>query len=129
MSRQALPTATSAIALQAGALQFAAPTPQALTSDSIGEAGSAAALAKLNRAVAELKALAIAPMLQRAIDAIRAEDAQTAYEWAVKALEQDEHSGLGWYLLGIALERASDFPNSIRAYEAALKLLPEHGDV
>jgi tetratricopeptide (TPR) repeat protein len=124
MPRQAQPTATSARALQA-----AAPTPRALTADAVGEAGSAAALAKLNAAVAELKAMAIAPMLQRAIEAIRAEDPQTAYDWAVKALEQDEHSGLGWYLLGIALERASDFPNSIRAYEAALKLLPDHGEV
>jgi Flp pilus assembly protein TadD len=133
MPRQA-PTAKSAIALQAGALQSgalqaAAPTPQALTSDSVGEAGSAAALAKLNSAVAELKAMAIAPMLQRSIDAIRAEDAKGAYDWAVKALEQDEHSGIGWYLLGIALERAGDFPTSIRAYEAALKLLPDHGEV
>src|SRR3982751_6917323 len=128
MPRQAHPTATSARALEA-ALQTAAPTPQPLTADVVGEAGSAAALAKLNAAVAELKAIAIAPMLQRAIDAIRAEDPKTAYDWSVKALEQDEHSGLGWYLLGISLERAGDFANSIRAYEAALKLLPDHGEV
>ena len=134
MPRQAQPTATSARALQMGALQMGAlqmgaPAPQALTSDAVGESGSAAALAKLNCAVAELKAMAIAPMLQRAIDAIRAEDAKSAYDWAVKALEHDEQSGLGWYLLGIALERAGDFANSIRAYEAALKLLPDHGEV
>ena len=124
MPRQAKPTVTSSRALQTA---FAAP--QGLSSDVAGEAGSNAALAKLNAAVAELKALAIAPMLQRAIDAIRAEDPKTAYDWTVKALEQDEHSGLGWYLLGISLERAGDFPNSIRAYEAALKLLPDHGEV
>ena len=124
MPRQGQPTATSALALQT-----AVPTPQALTSDAVGEAGSAAALAKLNTAVAERKAMAIAPMLQRAIEAIRAEDAKTAYDCAVKALELDEHSGLGWYLLGIALERSGDFANSIRAYEAALKLLPDHGEV
>ncbi|HEX2816375.1 MAG TPA: tetratricopeptide repeat protein [Phenylobacterium sp.] len=129
MPRQAQPTATSARALQTGALQSAAPAPQAFTSDAVGEAGSAAALAKLNSAVAELKAMAIAPMLQRAIDAIRAEDAKSAYDWAVKALDHDEKSGLGWYLLGIALERAGDFANSVRAYEAALKLLPDHGEV
>lgn len=129
MPRQAQPTATSAVALQAGAPKSAEPMSQALTSDDIGRAGSVSALAKLNTAVAELKAMAIAPMLQRAIDAIRGEDAKTAYEWAVKALEQDEHSGLGWYLLGISLERAGDFANSIRAYEAALSLLPDHGEV
>jgi tetratricopeptide (TPR) repeat protein len=124
MSRSANFTGTSALALQT-----AAAAPQALTADAVGEAGSPAVLTKLNSAVSELKAMAIAPMLQRAIDAIRAEDAKTAYDWAVKALEQDERSGLGWYLLGIALERAGDFANSIRAYEAALKLLPDHGEV
>ena len=124
MSRQAPSSATSAIALQT-----AARPSSGLTADIVGQGGSRDALAKLNTAIAELKALAIAPMLQRAIDAIRAEDAKTAYEWAVKALEQDEHSGVGWYLLGIALERAGDFATSIRAYEAALKLLPDHADV
>ena len=124
MPRSAQPTATSMQALQS-----AAPTPQGLTPDIAGQAGSNAALAKLNLAMAELKAMAIAPMLQRAIDAIRAEDPKSAYEWAIKALEQDEHSGVGWYLLGISLERAGDFATSIRAYEAALKLLPDHGEV
>jgi Flp pilus assembly protein TadD len=124
MPRQALPTATSAQALQA-----AMPAQPGFSSDLAGQAGSNAALAKLNSAVAELKAMAVAPLLQRAIDAIRGEDAKTAYECAVKALEMDEHSGLGWYLLGIALERSGDFANSIRAYEAALKLLPDHGEV
>ncbi|MGZ6037105.1 MAG: tetratricopeptide repeat protein [Phenylobacterium sp.] len=124
MPRQALPTATSAQALQS-----AIPASGDFSSDLAGRAGSSAALEKLNAAVAELKAMALAPLLQRSIDAIRAEDVKTAYECAVKALEMDEHSGLGWYLLGIALERGGDFANSIRAYEAALKLLPDHGEV
>jgi len=124
MPRQAQPTATSV-----QALQTAVPLPQGLPSTVIGEAGSSDALAKLNSAVAELRALAIAPLLQRSIDAIRAEDAKGGYEWAIKALEQDEHNGVGWYLLGIALERAGDFATSIRAYEAALQLLPDHGEV
>src|SRR4051812_10694447 len=110
MPRQAQPTAISLPALQA-----AAPIPQGLASGVVGEAGSNDALAKLNGAIAELRAMAVAPLLQRAIDAIRAEDAKGGYEWAIKALEQDEHSGVGWYLLGIALERAGDFATSIRA--------------
>jgi Tfp pilus assembly protein PilF len=125
MLRPGRPTATSAMALQTAA----APIPAQLGSDLIGEAGSADNLAKLNAAVSELKALAIAPLLQRAIDEIRAENPKAAYDWAMKALEQDEHSGVGWYLLAIALERAGDFASSIRAYEAALKLLPDHSDV
>jgi tetratricopeptide (TPR) repeat protein len=128
MSRKASPSAISALALQS-----AAPAPAAaltrLTADSMGEAGSKDALAKLNTAVAELKALAIAPMLQRSIDAIRAQDPKTGYEWAVKALQKDEHSGVGWYLMAISLELSGDLANSVRAYEAALKLLPDHGEV
>jgi Tfp pilus assembly protein PilF len=124
MSRQALPSATSA-----HALQTAAPTPAKLTADSLGRSGSSDALTKLNGAISELKALSAAPMLQRAVEAIRAEDAKTACDWALKALEQDEHSGFGWYLLAIALERAGDFASSIQAYESALKLLPDHAEI
>ncbi|HXA38720.1 MAG TPA: tetratricopeptide repeat protein [Phenylobacterium sp.] len=124
MSRQAPTSATSARALQA-----AAPTPARLTVDSLGQSGSSDALTKLNSAISELKALSAAPMLQRAMDAIRAEDAKGACDWALKALEQDERNGFGWYLLGIALERAGDFASSISAYEAALKLIPDHGEV
>jgi tetratricopeptide (TPR) repeat protein len=124
-----MPRPAQTTAASVRALETAVPTPRGLTADVAGEAGSNAALEKLNVAIAELKAMAVAPLLQRAIDAIRAEDAKSAYEWAVKALEQDEHSGVGWYLLGIALERAGEFATSIRAYEAALKLLPDHGEV
>jgi tetratricopeptide (TPR) repeat protein len=124
MSRQALPSATSA-----HALQTAAPTPARLTADSLGKSGSSDALTKLNSAISELKALSAAPMLQRAVEAIRAEDAKTACDWALKALEQDEHSGFGWYLLAIALERGGDFASSIQAYESALKLLPDHAEI
>jgi len=123
MSRQAQHSAS------AQALQTAAPTPRRLTADSLGRAGSSDTLAKLNNAIGELKALSAAPLLQRAVDAIRAEDAKGGCEWALKALELDERSGFGWYLLGIALERAGDFPNSIAAYESALKLLPDHAEI
>ena len=123
MQRPGQSSATSAVALQT-----AAPArPQA--ADALGRAGSTEALARLDRAVAELKAMSAAPLLQHAIDAIRAEDSKSACQWALKALEQDERSGFGWYVLAIALERAGDFPDSISAYEAALKLLPDHAEV
>jgi tetratricopeptide (TPR) repeat protein len=124
MSRQPPTSATSA-----GALQAATPPPRRLTADSLGRSGSNDALVKLNSAISELKALSAAPMLQRAVDAIRAEDPKAACEWALKALDQDERSGLGWYVLAIALERLGDFASSISAYEAALKLLPDHAEV
>ncbi len=124
MPRPAPSSATSATALQT-----AAPTPVRLTADSLGQAGSQDALAKLNSAVSELRAMTAAPLLQRAIAAINAEDPKGGCEWALKALEQDEHSGFAWYVLAIALERGGDFASSIRAYESALKLLPDHAEV
>lgn len=126
MSRQAQVNLPSGIA---SALDVAGRTVPKTAADSLGASGSRDALARLNEAVAELKSLQAAPMLQRALDAIRAEDAKSACEWALKALEQDERSGLGWYLLAIALERNGDFPSSISAYESALKLLPDHAEV
>ena len=124
MSRKAQLGVTSARALQA-----APTTPPRLSGDNLGQAGSKDALNRLNTAIAELKALSVAPMLQRAVDAIRAEDHQTACEWALKALKQDERSGFGWYLLAIARERAGDFASAVSSYEMALKLLPDHGEV
>lgn len=126
---QAPATAVSSRALQIGAMQTSAPTPQRLTADALGASGGNETLAKLNSAISELKTLTAAPLLQRAVDAIRAEDPKGACEWALKALEHDEESGFGWYVLGIALERAGDFTHSIQAYEAALKLLPDHAEV
>ena len=94
-----------------------------------GDAASPAALAKLEGALGELKALAIVPMLRRAIDALRAEDAKTGTEWALKALNQDERSGMAWYVLAVAREKAGDFDSSLSAYQSALKLLPNHADL
>jgi len=127
MPRHGPKSATSAHALAAGA----APTkPRTVEiADELGQAGSKDALARLNAAMAEIKALAVAPFIQRAVDSIRVDDAQAATEWSLKALEQDDQSGLGWYTLGIAREKAGDFASSVNAYESALRLLPDHAEV
>ena len=123
MPRKAQLGATSAHALQTAV--------QATTraADNLGEAGSNETLNRLNAAISDLKTMAIAPMLQRAVEAIRAEDPKSACDWALKALQQDERSGYGWYLLAIAREREGDFASAVSAYEMALKLLPDHGEV
>jgi tetratricopeptide (TPR) repeat protein len=123
MSKPARQTAVSVQALQA------VHTPPKLTADALGAAGSSEALNRLTSAIAEVRALAAAPLLQKAVEAIRAEDAKSACEWALKALEQDERSGFGWYVLAIGLEKAGDFASSVQAYESALKLLPDHAEV
>lgn len=114
----------------AGVLQTAAtPTPPRDAMVEMGESGGKDALARLNEAMTEIKALAVAPLLKKSIDALNRENFVAGGKWALKALDHDERNGVGWYLLAIARERAGDFPNSVRAYEAALKLLPEQAEV
>ena len=94
-----------------------------------GEAGSAPALARLNAAVKELRALAVQPYLHKAIEAIKAEQPKAAAEFALQALQHDETNGYAWYILAIARDKAGDFKSSLKCYEAALQLLPDHAEV
>lgn len=125
MTRQVKRSAASALALDSAAVA----TPARISAGASGEAGSKDALAKLDQAVRELRALAIQPILQSAINALNAGDHQAGAEWAIKALEQDERNGFGWYLLAFAREKAGDFVSSIKCYESALSLLPDHAEV
>jgi len=125
MAAKALRNETSAMVLQ----NAASPTPAREAMADMGESGGKDALARLNEAMKEIKALAVAPLLKRAIDALNRENYIAGGKWALKALDQDERSGVGWYLLAISRERAGDYPNSVRAYEAALQLLPDHAEV
>lgn len=95
----------------------------------MGDSSSRDALGRLNQAVEELKAMALAPLLHRAVAAIGADDTETAASLATEVLQRDERNGLAWHILGIAREKAGDFKNSIKAYEQALILLPDHADV
>jgi len=122
-----MPARSSAkTSVSAAAMGFA---PQPEASAGLPDGESAAVLTRLEGAVAELKALAVAPMLSRAIDAVKTDDPQTGSEWALKALQKDPESGMAWYVLAVAREKAGDFANSMKAYESALRLLPEHADV
>lgn len=125
MPSKAPTSAASTVALETAA----APSPPRLAGDATGQAGSRDALAQLTLAMADLKAMAIQPILQRAVDAIHAEDWKTAHEWVVKALKKDGKSGFGWYLMAIVRERVGNFAESITAYETALGLIPEHAEV
>lgn len=91
----------------------------------MGDAASGRTLARLQSAIGDLRAIQVAPFLERALEALRRDDAAATGEWAMKALEKDEKNGIGWHLLGISRERAGDFGNALQCYESALKLLPE----
>lgn len=119
---------TSAIALGMEPIQIAAAAPR-MAGAVAGDSASRAALDRLNLAVAELKAVAVQPLLQQAVSALQADDFKTGGDLAIKALEMDERNGFGWYLLAIARERAGDFAWSVKCYESALALIPDHAEV
>ncbi len=95
----------------------------------MGSASSAAALSRLERAVTELKARQVEPILRNAVAALKRNNATAGAGFAMKALGVDERSGLGWYLLAIARDMAGDLPNALKAYETALRLLPDHVEI
>lgn len=125
MPPKAAPSAASALALETAA----APKPLQLAGSAVGEAGSKDALARLTRAMTELKSLSAEPILHRAVAAIQAEDWMKAGDLIAQGLERDRENGFGWYLMGIVRERLGDFAESILAYEKALTLIPEHAEV
>lgn len=120
-------SATSAAAL--GFPETAVATRPRMAGEASGQAGSKDALARLNAAIDELKALAIQPILQDAVVALQGDNFTMGGELAIKALELDEKNGFGWYLLAIARERAGDFASSVRCYESALALLPDQAEI
>ena len=99
------------------------------TLDSPGHGAAKSSLEVLNAALGELRALGAKPLLKQAVNALNGGDAQQGMTLALRALEQDEQSGLGWYLLAIAKEMSGDFAGSIQCYEAALSLLPDHTEI
>jgi tetratricopeptide (TPR) repeat protein len=119
------PEAVSAAPTEAAA----APARPQAASGVAGNAASPEAMQRLTAALAALKQLAIEPMLQQSVAALRAEDAKTAGDWAIKALEQDERCGMAWYCLAIAREKMGDFKSSLQCYESALLLSPEHAEI
>jgi len=114
--------------LQDNQIPAAAAAAGAIT-DVLGDSGSGSVLAKLETALTDLKAIQVAPFLNRALDALRRDDAAGAGDWAIKALEKDERSGLGWQILGIAREKAGDFGSALQCFESALALLPDGNEL
>jgi len=120
---------TSASALSQADLGAAAIAQRGVFSEAVGDSASDEALDRLNRAAQDTKNAEHGKALARAIRAVHLRDYAMADKLALKLLEKDERLGLAWHILGIVREKTGDFANSLRAYEAALKLLPDHGPV
>ena len=131
-ARHASRASTSAVALSAQGLgaEIAAAAARARPEHGVaGNAGSPEAMRRLQDALAQLKAISVQPLLEKAVAALRAEDAASAAEWAMRALHKDERCGMAWYCLAIAREKAGDFKTSLQCYESALALAPEHDEI
>ncbi|WP_165187669.1 tetratricopeptide repeat protein [Caulobacter soli] len=94
-----------------------------------GDAASTEALARLDRQTSEVRNDKTAQLLAQSIHAMQNRDFAKGEKLALKALERDDKLGVAWHVLGIAREKIGDFAGSMRCYEAALKLLPDHGPV
>ncbi len=86
-------------------------------------------LEKLTRALAELKAQAILPLLSAAMQAVNAGCIEEALKLTGQVLEADPHCGLAWHVVALCRERAGDLNGALAAFETALKLAPEDVDL
>src|ERR1039458_4143480 len=93
------------------------------------ETTSQEALARLNLALTELKAMKIAPVLRGATAALEGKDWKLAADLALEALSLDERSGLAWHVLAIARDSVGDFESAIQCYESALALSTDQADI
>lgn len=107
----------------------AAPINVGQISDAIGDAASVESLERLKQATQQIKNIENAKVLGRAIAAVHANDFELAQKLALKLLKKDQMLGIAWHVLGIAREKLGDYGSSLRAYEAALKLIVDHGSV
>ncbi|MGR4862639.1 tetratricopeptide repeat protein [Caulobacter sp. LARHSG274] len=100
-----------------------------LAAPALGDAASAEALNAIKASVGDLRDADAARLLNRAIQALHAGEYGRGEKLALKALGRDEQLGVAWHVLGVSREKLGDFGSSMRCYEAALKLLPDHGPV
>ena len=92
-------------------------------------AAGADPLEKLTRALAELKAQAILPLLSAALQAVNAGRIDAALDLTGQVLEADPACGLAWHVVALCRERGGDLNGALSAYETALKLDPKDADL
>ena len=119
--------APAADAPEAAAAPFA--LPGRLAAPVVGDSASPTALGRLNAALAEIRAHAVAPLLQQAVIHVQADRHREGADWALKALEVDEQNSHAWHILAICREKAADYASAMKCYERALELDPEDADL
>jgi tetratricopeptide (TPR) repeat protein len=94
-----------------------------------GELAPSDGLGQLDRALAELKHRATAPLLQAALARLKETKTQEGAELALQALRIDERCARGWQVLAIAREQSGDLTGALQCLDAALKLEPDNDDL
>ncbi len=119
----------SASALAQADVVGAGPINTGQMNTAIGDSASSEALERLKRATQDMKNAENSKLLNRAIQAVHQQEFDKADKLALKLLATDDRLGLAWHVLAIAREKKGDYASSLRAYEAALALLTDHGSV
>ena len=84
---------------------------------------------KLTRAMAELRAQAVLPLLSAAMQALNEGRPAEARHFTAQVLAADPDCGLAWHVVALCREREGDLNGALGAYETALKLSPEDADL
>ena len=105
------------------------PGAQPLAARPLDATAGADPLEKLTRALAELKAQAVLPLLSAAMQALNAGQVDAALKLTGQVLEADPACGLAWHVVALCRERGGDLNGALSAYETALKLDPKDVDL
>lgn len=127
MSRKSALEASASVLAQPD--MGAAPVHAGQMGGAIGDSASEEAIERLKRATQNIKNAENAKILARAIQAVHAHEYAKAQKLALKLLAKDEMLGLAWHIVAITREKLGDYGSSMRAYEAALRLLPDHSGI
>jgi Tfp pilus assembly protein PilF len=91
--------------------------------------GGADPIQKLTRALAELKAQAILPLLRDALGALNAGRLQEAKSVTAEVLRADPGCSPAWHVAALCHEREGDLTAALGAYERALQADPDDVDI
>ena len=94
-----------------------------------GRSDSPEAVRRLTRAVEDLRAAALQPILEQALRDMGDDKPMEGAAAALRALEIDENNGWGWYILAICREKAGAFAHALHCYDRALAIMPDNKDL
>ncbi len=107
----------------------AAAAPPTDAAPPLHDPGGSDPLQTLAHTLASLKAAALLPLLQEALEALnRGEEAQ-ARDLTRRVLQADPDCGAGWHVAALCHERDGDLNGALAAYERALQLKPDDADL